>query len=78
MRFEKPPVSTTVIIAPSENKSLTEAYAFLHELIEFMKNNHYDTVYGNKYGEEYYLCKLDTLVTIRDGIDDLRDIHRLE
>lgn len=78
MNFIKPPVSTIVEITPVDEETLTKAYAFLHELIEFMKNNHYDTIYGNRYDEEYDLCRLDNLIIVRDIIDDLRDIHKLE
>ena len=78
MNFLKPPVSTIVEITPADEATLIEAHDFIVELISFMRNNNYDIVYGDDYDGEFDMCRLDDLVIVKDTLDNLRNIHRLE
>ena len=78
MNFIKPPVSTIVEITQEDYNILTEAHDFIIELISFMKDNNYDTIYCSDYDGEYDLGRLEDLITIKDNLYHLRYIHRLE
>jgi len=78
MNFLKPPVSTIVEITKEDNDTLAKAYNLIGELISFMNNNNYYTIYCNDYDGEYDLGKLEDLMIIQNNLYNLRNIHRLE
>lgn len=78
MNFLKPPVSTIVEITQEDNNILAEAHDLISELISFMRDNNYDTIYCKDYDGEFDLGRLEDLIIVKDNLYNLRNIHRLE
>jgi len=78
MNFLKPPVSTIVEITQEDYNLLVEAHDFIVTLINFMKDNNYDTIYCKDFDDEYDLGRLEDLIIVKDNLYHLRYIHRLE